>query len=164
MFFLNSLAFLMIQRMLAIWSLVPLPFLKPAWTSGSSRFTYCWNLTSYLQEIDSFAEKTDIWTFPVLRTKQFRGPTLFVLGYLFPVLSAIRWQQSHPWTHQRKTSFLTWSCSCCQPAPPCRLHVASPLDYDILQWLFRAQKLFHCVRGPEAHSLQWRQADSVQST
>ena len=27
----------MIQRMLAIWSLVPLPFLKPAWTSGSSR-------------------------------------------------------------------------------------------------------------------------------
>ena len=25
--------------MLAIWSLVPLPFLKPAWTSGSSQFT-----------------------------------------------------------------------------------------------------------------------------
>ena len=32
MFFWNSLAFSMIQRMLAIWSLVPLPFLKPAWT------------------------------------------------------------------------------------------------------------------------------------
>ena len=31
----NYLAFSMIQRMLAIWSLVPLPFLKPAWTSGS---------------------------------------------------------------------------------------------------------------------------------
>ena len=30
--------------MLAIWSLVPLPFLKPAWTSGSSRVTYCWSL------------------------------------------------------------------------------------------------------------------------
>ena len=44
MFFWNSLAFSMIQRMLAIWSLVPLPLLKPAWTSGSSRFTYCWNL------------------------------------------------------------------------------------------------------------------------
>ena len=28
----------MIQQMLAVWSLVPLPFLKPAWTSGSSRF------------------------------------------------------------------------------------------------------------------------------
>ena len=35
MFFWNSLAFSMIQRMLEIWSLVPLPFLKPAWTSGS---------------------------------------------------------------------------------------------------------------------------------
>ena len=44
MFFWNSLAFSMIQQMLAIWSLVPLPFLKPAWTSGSSRFTYCWSL------------------------------------------------------------------------------------------------------------------------
>jgi len=44
MFFWNSLAFSMIQWMLAIWSLVPLPFLKPAWTSGSSRFTYCWSL------------------------------------------------------------------------------------------------------------------------
>ena len=40
MFFWNSLAFLMIQQMLAIWSLVPLPFLKPAWTSGSSWFMY----------------------------------------------------------------------------------------------------------------------------
>ena len=29
MFFWNSLAFSMIQRILAIWSLVPLPFLKP---------------------------------------------------------------------------------------------------------------------------------------
>ena len=37
--------FLMIQRMLAIWSLVPLPFLNPAWTCGSSQFMYCWSLT-----------------------------------------------------------------------------------------------------------------------
>ena len=34
----------MIQQMLAIWSLVPLPFLNPAWTCGSSWFTYCWSL------------------------------------------------------------------------------------------------------------------------
>ena len=40
MFFWNSLAFSMIQQMLAIWFLVPLPFLKPAWTSGSSQFMY----------------------------------------------------------------------------------------------------------------------------
>ena len=30
--------------MLAIWPLVPLAFLNPAWTSGSSQFTYCWTL------------------------------------------------------------------------------------------------------------------------
>ena len=38
-FFWNSLAFSMIQWMLAIWSLVPLPFLDPACTSGSSWFS-----------------------------------------------------------------------------------------------------------------------------
>ena len=31
-------------RMLAIWSLFPRPFLKPAWTSGIWQFTYCWSL------------------------------------------------------------------------------------------------------------------------
>ena len=40
MFSWNSLVFSMIQPMLAIWSLVPLPFLNPAWTSGSSWFTF----------------------------------------------------------------------------------------------------------------------------
>ena len=44
LFFWNSLVFSMIQWMLAIWYLVLLPFLKPAWTSGSSQFMYCWNL------------------------------------------------------------------------------------------------------------------------
>ena len=44
MFFWNSLAFSMIQRVLAIWSLVPLPFLNPAWISGISWLTYCWGL------------------------------------------------------------------------------------------------------------------------
>ena len=34
--FSGTLSFLMIQWMLSIWSLVLLPFLKPAWTSGSS--------------------------------------------------------------------------------------------------------------------------------
>ena len=43
MFFWNYLTFLTIQRMLAIWSLVPLPFLNPAWISQSSRFTYYWS-------------------------------------------------------------------------------------------------------------------------
>ena len=42
--FLELSCFLMMQSMLAIWSQLPMPFLNPAWTSGGSRFTYCWSL------------------------------------------------------------------------------------------------------------------------
>ena len=44
MFFWNSLAFSMIQPVLAVRSLVPLPFLNPTWAFGSSYFRYCWSL------------------------------------------------------------------------------------------------------------------------
>ena len=57
MFFWNSLAFSMIQRMLAIWSLVPLPFLNPAWTSGSSQFMYYWSLAWRILSITLLACK-----------------------------------------------------------------------------------------------------------
>ena len=63
MFFWNSLAFSMIQQMLAIWSLDPLPFLKPAWTSGSSWFMYCWSLAWRILSIILLA--LTIWTFVV---------------------------------------------------------------------------------------------------
>ena len=67
MFFWNSLAFSMIQQMLAIWCLVPLPFLKPAWTFGSSPFTYCWSLA--WRVLHYFTSEWDecncavVWTF-----------------------------------------------------------------------------------------------------
>ena len=57
MFFWNSLAFSMIQWMLTIWSLVPLPFLNPAWTSGSSQFMYCWSLAWRILSITLLACK-----------------------------------------------------------------------------------------------------------
>ena len=44
MIFWNSLAFSMSQWMLAIWSLVPLPFLNLPCTSESSGYMYYWNL------------------------------------------------------------------------------------------------------------------------
>jgi len=44
MFFWNSLVFSVTQKMLTIWSLVPLHFSNPAWTSGSSWFIYYWRL------------------------------------------------------------------------------------------------------------------------
>ena len=34
----------MIHQTLTIWPLVPLPFLNPAWTLGSSWLTYCWSM------------------------------------------------------------------------------------------------------------------------
>ena len=54
-FFNVFLAFSMIQWMLAIWSLVPLPFLKLAWTSGSSWFMYCCSLAWRILSITSLA-------------------------------------------------------------------------------------------------------------
>ena len=86
MFFWNSLAFLMIQQMLVIWSLVPLPFLNPAWTSGISWFTYCWSLawrilsiillacahriSNFLEEISSLSHSVVFLYFFALITKE----------------------------------------------------------------------------------------------
>ena len=66
MFFWNYFAFLMIQQMLAIWSLVRLPFLKPAWTSGSSWFTYCWSLAWRILNITRVWDECNcavVWAF-----------------------------------------------------------------------------------------------------
>ena len=83
-FFWNSPAFSTIQWMLAIWSLVPLPFLNPTWTSGNSLFTYCWILENFegyyasvwdecncaavwmLFVIAFIWDWNDNWSFPVL--------------------------------------------------------------------------------------------------
>ena len=56
----------MIQWMLAVWSLVPLPFLNPAWTSGSSWFTYCWSLGWRILSIIIYRGllKWNTWIFP----------------------------------------------------------------------------------------------------
>ena len=42
---------------IAIWSLILLPFLNPAWTSGSSWFTYCWSLAWRILSITLLACK-----------------------------------------------------------------------------------------------------------
>ena len=57
--FLELSCFSMIQQMLVIWSLVPLTFLKPCWTSGSSQFTYCWSLAWRILSITLLAY--EIW-------------------------------------------------------------------------------------------------------
>ena len=55
MLYRNSLSLSVFQCMLAIWSLVPLPSLKPAGTSGSPRFTYCWSLACRILSITLLA-------------------------------------------------------------------------------------------------------------
>ena len=53
----------MIQWMLAIWSLVPLPFLNTAWTYGSSQLMYCWSLAWRILSITllAYGMKTDLF-------------------------------------------------------------------------------------------------------
>ena len=53
----------MIQQILQIWPLVALPFLNPAWTSGSSQFMYCWNLSWWILSITFIASgmSTIVW-------------------------------------------------------------------------------------------------------
>ena len=64
--FWKPLAFSMILHVLAIWSLVPLPFLNPAWTSGSFQFTYCLSLTwcilgKILQWVQLYSNLNSLW-------------------------------------------------------------------------------------------------------
>ena len=56
----------MIQRMLAILSLVPLAFLNSAWTPGSSWFTYCWSLAWRILNITNLWDEYNcvaVWAF-----------------------------------------------------------------------------------------------------
>ena len=57
--------FLMIQWMLAIWSVVHLTFLNPAWKYGSSRFIYCWSLAWRILSINFLACEMSaiVWQF-----------------------------------------------------------------------------------------------------
>ena len=63
MFFWNSLGFSMIQWMLTIWSLVPLPLWNPAYASGNSWFMYCWSLAWRIWSITLLAHEvcTIVW-------------------------------------------------------------------------------------------------------
>ena len=126
MFFWNSLAFSMIQQMLASWSLVPLPFQKPAWTSGSSQFTYCWSLAWRILSITLLACEMSaiVWSFEhslalpffgIGRKLTFSSPVATAeyskfAGILSAALSAT-------------SSFRIWNSSTGIPSPPLALFV-----------------------------------------
>ena len=101
----------MIQRMLAIWSLVPLPFLKPAWTSGTSWFTYCWSLAWRILSITLLVCEMSAIVLALLLIYQdfsdYNGPTWvsqenFFISKSSSQASAIR----EPWTSWCSSWFL----------------------------------------------------------
>ena len=97
MFFWNSLAFSMIQQMLAIWSLVPLPFLKPAWT-----VLYIWLLQAqYLIQYPILG-----YWFTMLRSSQ---PHIWLAANIFnDFLTSCFSTMPHlkKWKEDRYTTFL----------------------------------------------------------
>ena len=126
MFFWNPLAFSMIQRMLAIWSLVPRPFLNPAWTFGISWFMYCWNLALIILSITLLAceMNTIVWQFEHSLVLPFCG-----IGMKTDLFQSC----GHCWVFQIcwhiecstfiASSFRIWNSSTGIPSPPLALFV-----------------------------------------
>ena len=113
----------MTQRMLAIWSLVPLPFLKPAWTSESSQFAYCWSLAWRILSITLACEMSAIMRlFEYSLTLPFSG-----IGMKTDLFQSC----GHCWVFQifwhiecrtfTASSFRIWNSSTGLPSPPLAL-------------------------------------------
>ena len=147
MFFWNPLAFSMIQWVLAIWSLVPLPFLNRAWTTGISQFTYCWefSLENFEHYFVSAWDKCScevVWTF---------------FGIAFPVCG-------HCWVFQicwhiecstfTASSFRIWNNSAGIPSPPLALFIVK-LPKALLT-LHSRMSGFRWVITPSWLSGSWR--------
>ena len=116
----------MIHWMLAIWSLVPLPFLKPAWTSGSLQFTYRWSLAWRIVSITLLAcEMTAI----VQEFEHSLALPFFGIGMKTDLFHSC----GHCWVFQicwhiecstfTASSFRIWTSSTGIPAPPLALFI-----------------------------------------
>ena len=117
----------MIQQMLGTWSLVPLPFLKPAWTSGSSWFMYCWSLAWTILSITLLAacEMSAI----VRYFEHSLALPFFVIGMKTDLFQSC----GHCWVFQicwhiecstfTLSSFRIWNSSTGIPSPPLALFV-----------------------------------------
>ena len=122
MFFWNSLAFSMIQQMLAIWSLVPLSFLNLTWTSESSWLTFCWSLAWRILSITLLAcENAIVWTL--------FGILFFGIGMKTDLFQSCGycWLFQICWHIECSTftvsSFRIWNCSTGIPSPPLALFI-----------------------------------------
>ena len=121
MFFLELSYFLMLQQMLAIWAPVPLSFLNPAWISGSSWFTYCWNLSWRILSITLLVCETSaiVWQFEHSLALPFFGIGMKIDHFQ---------SRGHCWVFQicwhiecntfTATSLRIWNSSAEIPSPP----------------------------------------------
>ena len=110
--------------MLAIWSLIPLPFLNPAWTSGSPHFTYCWSLTHVWLSITLLACEMSA----IVRWAFFGIAFLWDWNENWPFQS-----YGHCWVFQicwhieystfTSSSFRTWNSLAGIPSPPLALFI-----------------------------------------
>ena len=116
----------MIQQTLAIWSLVLLPFLKPAWTSASSQLTYCWSLAWRILSITLLACEMNAIV------QQFEHP--LALSFFEIRMKTDLFQTcGHCWVFQicwhiecstfTASSFRIWNRSTRIPSPPLALFV-----------------------------------------
>ena len=124
--FLNFLAFYMIQRMLAIWFLVPVPFLNPACTSGSSQLKDSWSLAWRILSITLLACKMSV---TVKYFEHSLALPFFVVGiktYLFQSCGhCCVFQICWPIEYSAFTapSFRIWYSSARIPSPPLALFI-----------------------------------------
>ena len=115
----------MTQQMLGIWSLVPLPFLNPAWTSGSSQFMYCWSLLENFEHYLIVCEMSAIvWQFEHSLALPFFGigmkTDLFQFcGHCW--VFQICWHIEH--STFTASSFRIWNTSTGIPSPPFALFI-----------------------------------------
>ena len=111
------------QQMLAIWSLVPLPFLNPNYTSGSSWFTYCWSLAWRILSITLLDVKwaqlcstlNILWHFPSLGLEWKLTVCSLVAIAEFQICWHIECSTS------TAASFMIWNSSAGIPSPSLKL-------------------------------------------
>ena len=115
----------MIQQILAIWYLVPLPFLNPASTSWISQFMHCWSLDWRILSITLLVCKMSVnvqyWTYFAL--------TLFGIAMKTDLFQSC----GHCWVFQicwyiecstlTASSFRIWNSSAVFPSPPLALFI-----------------------------------------
>ena len=143
----------MIQWMLAIWSLVLLPFLKPAWTPGISQFMYCWSLAWRILSIIllAFEMSTIVWSFEHSLALPFFG--IGIKTNLFQSCGHC-WVFQTCWNIECSTftaSFRTWNSSAGIPSPPLALFIVMLPKARLNIWNF----LVHILLKPGLENFEY---------